>query len=321
MNRRFFIPFILLLMLAAVAAWLSVRFGGSATLSGTGTEYIFNEIRIPKTVTAFMAGAALAISGLVLQVLFRNPLAGPYVLGISSGASLMVAIVILGTGLTGLTPAKSVIAAAAVTGSLAVTILTLSLARKVRSGVVLLVTGLMIGQILSAIETGLEYFADPGSLKLFVMWGFGSLSNTTNSDLWVLVPVVAATLLTGVAILKPLNGLLLGEAYAANAGVHVKGARIACIIISSVLTGTITAYCGPIAFIGITVPIISRMVFNTSRQEIHYVSCILAGGTLLMLADAASHMIKPGAVLPVNMITTVIGAPLVLWLMFKRNAW
>jgi len=320
------LKFIGLIIVLVTGCFLSVFYGGSEHITLNGADdFIFREIRIPKTITALLAGCTLSVAGLILQVLFRNPLAGPYVLGISSGAALMVAISIL-TGqalhlfsdwFTG----KTFLVLSAVAGSFAVTLLILFISKKVSSNIVLLLIGLMFSQICGAIQTALEYFSDPNSLKSFVIWGMGSLANTTNSDLLVFAPFSIIGLLLLVFFIKPLNALLLGENYARNAGMDFRRSRFYLILISSMLTGVTTAFCGPIAFVGIAVPILSRMVFQTSRQEVHLVSCLMIGSIILLFSDALCNSVFKNVSLPINMITTFIGAPLVIYLMFRNKQW
>lgn len=306
---------------------LSVWQGGSENivLNNLQNDFIFWQIRLPKSLTAVFAGSALAVSGLVLQVLFRNPLAGPYVLGISSGASLMVAISMLAGGVFGVAvdslPGRSVTVVAAISGSLAVTFLILAVAQKVSSNVVLLIIGILFSQICGAIESALQYFADAGNVKTFVLWGMGSLGSTTPGDLQIFAPVVLLCLVCTVTLIKPLNALLLGQNYAQNAGVNFNRSRFRLILLSSVFTGVTTAFCGPLAFVGIAVPVLSRMLFNTSRQEVHLLACALIGSTLLLVADVLCHSLTSDFTLPINMITTFIGAPLVICLLFKTKTW
>ncbi|MBL7933655.1 MAG: iron ABC transporter permease [Bacteroidia bacterium] len=316
------------MLLFLLCTVLSLFYGGSETIRFSdlnSSNFIFSQIRFPKTITAIIAGATLAASGLVLQVMFRNPLAGPYVLGISSGASLSVALCLLaGSTLInapGYFLGKGVIVLAAITGSVLVTILILIVSKKVSSNVVLLLIGIMFSQICGAIQAALEYFSDPNNLKSFVIWGMGSLANTTSGDLKLFLPLSVLALLALTFFIKPLNAMLLGENYAQNVGVNYKGARFWLILISSVLTGLTTAFCGPLAFVGIAVPILSRMLFNTSRQQIHLISCLLIGSIVLLISDALCHSGFENVSLPINMVTTFIGAPLVIYLMFKNKSW
>lgn len=307
------------------AVCFSLWFGGSEQITFSTNDFIFWEIRLPKTITAIVSGCALAASGLVLQVMFRNPLAGPYVLGISSGASLSVAICLLAGNafltIPGYFLGRSILVLAAVAGSFGVTLLILMISKKVSSNVVLLLIGLMFSQICGAIQAALEYFSDPNDLKSFVIWGMGSLANTTLQDLQLFVPLAVLSLVSLAFFIKPLNALLLGQFYAQNVGVDFKKARFYLILVSSILTGLTTAFCGPLAFVGIAVPILSRMVFTTSRQQVHLIASLLIGSCVLLFSDALCHSVFPNVSLPINMVTTFIGAPLVIYLMFKNKSW
>ena len=328
MLRQRPIVFLLLFLVFLFAVYASLIFGGSGTITWqdmNATNFIFWQIRLPKTITAILAGSSLSLAGLVLQILFRNPLAGPYALGISSGASLMVALCIL-AGQSFLLPvsflfSKSVLVIAAMSGAFFVTLLILFISKRVSSNVVLLLIGLMIAQICGALLSALEYFADPNNLKNFVLWGMGSLSNTTLYDLSLFLPLTLFGLMLLLFFIKPLNALLLGENYAQNLGIHPKKNRFFLILISSLLTGLTTAFCGPIAFVGVAVPILSRMIFDTSKQQVHLLACLLLGSSLLLIADALCSSMVDSVSLPINMVTTLIGAPLVIYLMFKNQQW
>lgn len=311
-----------------MGVFISLFFGGSENILSNelnSYNFIFWQIRFPKTITAIIAGSSLSVAGLVLQIIFRNPLAGPYVLGISSGASLMVAIITLAGSsfhiFSNFFVGKSVVLVSAISGSVFITLLILFISKKVKSNVILLLIGLMISQICGAIQTALEYFSDPNNLKAFVIWGMGSLANTTTYDLMLFIPVSLITLLSLILFVKPLNAMLLGEQYAQNVGIDFNSSRFYLILITSILTGLCTAFCGPIAFIGIAVPILSRMVFKSSRQEVHVTSSILIGSIILLFADALCNSAFKTMALPINMITTFIGAPLVIYLMFKNKHW
>ncbi len=320
--------FIILILLFLVGVLLSLAIGGSQSvnLSNAQTNYfIFWQIRFPKTITAILAGSTLSIAGLILQLIFRNPLAGPYVLGISSGASLFVAITFLAGNSINLFSnyffGKSIVVVSSVIGSLLVTFLILALSKKISSNVILLLIGLMLSQICGALQSFLEYFADPNSLKSFVIWGMGSLGGTTNLDLLIFLPVSVICLLTVFFFIKPLTAFLLGQNYATNSGINYSKNRFYLILVSSVLTGVTTAFCGPIAFVGIAVPILSRMIFNTSNQKKHLLSCMLIGSIILLFSDVVCHNLSKTAALPINMITTFVGAPLVIYLLFKNKQW
>lgn len=321
------IKFFIILALFSVGVCSSLIYGGSENLklSDVSSDFIFYQIRLPKTITAIFAGSCLAVSGLILQVVFRNPLAGPYVLGISSGASLMVAITILVSGsfnfLSTFFFGKGLIIVSSMLGSFLVTILILFISNRIRSNIILLLIGLMFSQICGAIETVLEYFSDPNSLKSFVVWGMGTLSNTVLSDLPGFVIISITCLSSLLFFIKPLNAFLLGEQYAQNLGIQIKKSRFGLIFISSALTGVITAYCGPIAFIGIAVPILARMIFKTAKQHVQYLACMIIGASLLLFSDGLCHSLSNQFVLPINLLTTCIGAPLVIYLMFKNKQW
>lgn len=328
MEKNSNIKFLVLIGLLVISCVLSLLYGGSESIdlsAISSNNFIFWQIRFPKTITAIIAGCTLATAGLILQIIFRNPLAGPYVLGISSGASLMVAISIL-TGnalhlMSDFFIGKTFIVLSAVSGSFLITLLILGISKKVNSNVVLLLIGLMLSQICGAIQTALEYFSDANSLKSFVIWGMGSLANTTNFDLLIYLPIALIFLVAIIFFVKPLNALLLGENYSQNVGINFKSSRFYLILISSVLTGLTTAFCGPIAFIGTAVPILSRMIFKNSKQHLHLASCLLLGSIILLFSDAFANSAIKNISLPINMITTLIGAPLVIYLMFKNKSW
>jgi iron complex transport system permease protein len=320
--------FIILFFLFIAGTLISLIIGGSQTLNLLDTEtnnFIIWEIRFPKTITAILAGSALSISGLILQLIFRNPLAGPYVLGISSGASLFVAIAFLTGSFVNLFSnyffGKSLIVVSSIIGSLVVTFLILALSKKITSNVILLLIGLMLAQICSAIQSFLEYFAEPNSLKSFVIWGMGSLGGTTTKDLLIYLPLSISCVAIIFFFIKPLTAFLLGENYATNSGINYTKNRFYLILLSSVLTGTTTAFCGPIAFVGIAVPILSRIVFITSNQKTHLLSCILIGSIILLFSDIICYNIVKATALPINMITTFVGAPLLIYLLFKNKQW
>jgi iron complex transport system permease protein len=328
LQRSNLIKLLALLFLFVIGCALSLLYGGSERLNLTSmpsSDFIFWQIRCPKTITAIIAGSTLSISGLILQILFRNPLAGPYVLGISSGASLTVALCMLAGTVFHWTSSffvgKSLVVASAIVGSFAVTLLILLISKKVNNNVVLLLIGMMLSQICGALQMALEYFTDPNSLKSFVIWGMGSLANTTNRDLIIFVSGSLITLSSLLFFVKPLNALLLGQNYAQGVGVSFNKNRYYLILISSALTGITTAFCGPIAFVGIAVPVISRLLFSSSKQQLHVVSCLLIGSILLLFSDVLCNSAIKGVTLPVNMITTFVGAPLVIYLMFKNKHW
>lgn len=315
---------VLLLAALAVLFYLNLFFG-STTLSweevSSGTAHtIFFDIRLPKSITAILAGGGLAVAGLLMQTLFRNPLAGPYVLGVSSGAGLAVAIaMMLFGGVTDYLAGKSLISVAAVSGALLVMFFVLYISRRSKSNITVLLVGVMFSQILGAAQGIIEYISNPASLKSFIVWGMGSVSNTAMSDVKILMIVVLLLLFLTLFLSKSLNALLLNEAYAQNLGINVNRLRIFIIVIAACLTGIITAFCGPIAFVGLSVPIASRLIFKTSHQLHQIIYAFLLGAFTLLLCDCICQWLSSNYLLPINTITTLIGSPVVIYLLFKSR--
>src|SRR5574343_1240728 len=249
MARSFVLNIFILCAIALVLVWFNLFFGNTfisfSDLTSGASQTIFFDIRIPKTLTAILAGGGLAVAGLLMQTLFRNPLAGPYVLGVSSGAGLFVAVaMILFGGITNYVAGKSFISLAAVLGSFLVMLFVVLVSKKSRSNTTVLLVGIMFAQILSAIQGIIEYIANPVSLKSFVVWGMGTVSNTTISDVIILGPVIGSAYFLTLFLSKSLNAFLLGESYALNLGINVEKLRILIIVVTAVLTGVITAFCG-----------------------------------------------------------------------------
>ncbi|MCQ2348021.1 MAG: iron ABC transporter permease [Paludibacteraceae bacterium] len=275
-------------------------------------EQIVWQLRLPKLLTAILAGAALSVSGMLMQTLFRNPLAGPYILGVSSGASLGVAVITLLGVQWRLTVdnAQCTIAGAAIIGSLAVLLLMLGVARKVRDNVSLLIVGMMFGAIAGALVNVLQNMANPDSLKLFIVWTLGSLSNVGWSQLAVLSAIVVFGMIIALLLMKPLNGLLLGENYAQGIGVPVQRTRIAIVVATGLLAGGVTAFCGPIAFVGVAVPHIARGLMHTGNHREILPCSALVGANLLLLCDIlCSVSTYP---LPISTMSALFGAPIII---------
>ncbi len=283
-------------------------------------QQIVHAIRFPKALTAILAGAALSVSGLMMQTLFRNPLAGPYTLGISSGASLGVALLtMIGGVLSTFNFQLSTIGLpfAAVIGATLVLLLVLAVSKRVTSNVSLLIVGLMFGSIAGALVSLLQNFANPDALKLFIVWTLGSLSSVGWSDMQMLVPVLLVGTLFTLLALKPLNGLLLGEDYARGLGIHVERTRLYIVLATGLLAGGVTAFCGPIAFIGVSVPHIARGIFGTSNHRITLPASALIGACLLLVCDLlCSLFIYP---LPVSTVSALFGAPVIIWIILKNR--
>lgn len=297
-------------------------------LLGQSDNQIWNNIivnfRIPKALTAIFAGSALAISGLQMQTLFRNPLAGPFILGISSGAGLGVALVIfLGVWLgsfidLSLMDRSWILVIAAAMGSFLVLSVVLIASHRVRSGVSLLIIGLMFGSAVSALVSILQFFSQAENIQAYVIWSFGSLGSLSWQELWVFMPIIIISLVISIVLSKPLNLLLIGETYAESMGLNLKKTRLLIIINTSILAGSVTAFCGPIAFIGLAVPHIARMLFNTGNHLLLTPLVMLIGGALLLLFDIIAQLPGLDATLPINAVTSLFGAPFVIWLIFKK---
>lgn len=287
-------------------------------------ETIIFKFRIPKALTALVVGIALSISGLQMQTLFRNPMAGPYVLGISSGASLGVAFVILGFSAQ-MSPGSIhgfgnwALVVASWLGAGAVMILIMFISIRVRDIMTVLILGIMLSSGLTAIVSIMQYFSNETMLKAYVIWTMGSLGNLTSQQLQVLIISVAAGMILCISSVKMLNALLLGENYANSIGVNVRIARILIFSGTSILAGSVTAFCGPIGFIGIAVPHIARIIFRTSDHKILIPSTIMIGGSVMLLSDIISQLPGSDNVLPVNSITSLVGIPVVIWVIFRNR--
>lgn len=274
------------------------------------TARIVMDIRLTKAIVAMLAGAALTVSGLQMQTLFRNPLAGPYVLGISSGASLGVALVVLaGVG------SSLGMAGAAWLGAALVLLVIAAVGRRIRDIMVILILGMMFSSGVGAVVQILQYLSKDESLKAFVIWTMGSLGDVTATQLWVMVPSVAAGLLLAVLAIKPLNLLLFGEEYAVTMGLDIRRARGMLFLSTTLLAGTVTAFCGPIGFIGLAMPHVTRMLFANSDHRILVPGTVLCGACVLLLCDMVSKLFT----LPVNAITALLGIPIVVWVVLRNK--
>ncbi len=326
--------FIVLLICLFALFFLDLIFGSVSiplktalsALFGNGTEsdvQIIQNIRLPKAITAVLSGMALSVCGILMQTLFRNPLAGPYVLGVNSGANLGVALVMLSSSFIGMELNSFLsdlsIVTAAVIGALTVLLLVMAVAKKIKNNTGLLLAGIMLGQMVAAVQSLLEYFSDAESLKSFVLWNMASISNTTLSDLILLAPLVIILCVLSLLLMKRLDVLLLGEDYANSLGLNVKQLRLVIIITTGVLSGVVTAFCGPIAFIGIAIPHLSRLFLKTSLHKYIIPASIILGPCVMLLCDIICQLPANGVLLPLNVITSVIGAPVVLYLLLKNN--
>lgn len=279
--------------------------------------------RLPKAITAMLAGSGLAISGLLMQTLFRNPLAGPYVLGISSGASLGVATYILGGTILGFTIAGTfgrwgLILAASV-GSFAVLLMVLAAAKRVRDTMTLLIIGLMVGSLTAAVVSVLAYFSKAEELQQYIFWSYGSLGDLSWPEVYILVGCSLVGTIMAVFSIKSLNALLLGDAYAKTVGIRYSRSRLLIILATSLLAGSITAFAGPIAFIGLAVPHLIRQIIPTSNHRILLPAVMLGGAILMLLCDTVAQVPFSEYKLPINAITALVGAPVVIWLLLRKK--
>jgi len=287
---------------------------------------IITEFRIPKAITAILAGSALSVSGLLMQTFFRNPLADPFVLGISSGASFGVALVVLTAGsiginlffLNGLLNKIGITIAAGI-GAAVILLLITFVSKKVSSNITLLIFGLMLGYIIGALESILKYFSSPENLQGYVIWGMGNFGNVIWNDLFLLIPIILFGLVIAFLLSKPLNLLLLGENYAISMGVNIKVIRLLIVVAVGILGGVITAFCGPIAFIGIAVPHITRKTLGEFDHKILIPAVCIVGSILALLCDIISQLIWHEQTIPINVVTSLVGAPVVIWIIIQQR--
>ena len=283
------------------------------------TARIIIDIRLMKAIVAILAGAALSVSGLQMQTLFRNPLAGPYVLGVSSGASLGVALFILGGPLLGFTASPLLTtlgtAGAAWLGAAAILALVASVSRRIKDIMVILILGMMIGSAVSAIVQIMQYLSNEEALKSFIVWTMGSLGDVTSSQLLLVAPAIIAGLIIAVSVIKPMNMLLLGESYARTMGLNIQRTRTLILLSTTLLAGTVTAFCGPIGFIGLAIPHVARILFRNADHRILLPAAALSGAIALLVCDIFSKLLT----LPVNTITALLGIPIVIWVVIKNK--
>ncbi|GAA0891272.1 iron ABC transporter permease [Fulvivirga kasyanovii] len=339
MNRSYTIKLALLLPLTILVLFIvnislgsvSIPFDeilnvltGSAASKNSWTNIVLN-FRLPKAITAIAVGAALSISGLLMQTLFRNPLAGPFVLGISSGASLGVALLLLaGISITGSLVASGLtswlVVSAASLGSALVLLLVVVVSLKVRDSMTLLIIGLMFGSLTGAIVSILQFFSSGEEIQVYLFWTFGSLGGLNWDEITVLWLIAGLGIAIAFIMVKPLNALLLSENYARSMGINIKSSRFWIIISTSLLAGSITAFCGPIAFIGIAIPHLTRLLFNTSNHKILIPAVAMSGIIVMLVCDIISQLPGSEHVLPINAITSLLGAPVVIWVILRRGS-
>ena len=283
-------------------------------------EIILWNFRLPKAITAILVGMGLSISGLLMQTLFRNPLAGPYVLGLSSGSSLGVAFMIMGAGFlpTFLLSDYGIVIASSI-GSFLVLMAVLVVSQKLRDTMAILIVGLMFGSFTSAIVSVLSYFSTAQELQKFTFWSMGSLANLSWNSVLILFICCSFGIFLSVLSIKPLNALLLGENYAKSLGLNFKRTRFIIIFATSILAGSITAFAGPIAFVGLAVPHLAKLLFQTSNHFILFWSTLLIGAILMLVCDSIAQLPGSDYTLPINAITSMVGAPVVVWLLVRKR--
>jgi len=335
-NKTYRIHFLILLIVLLLCFLVNICLGSISiplgnvieglfgTLENETWQIIIKDFRLPKAITAILVGSGLGISGLLMQTLFRNPLAGPFVLGISSGASLGVAIIILGSGLFGgvfatyLISKWSIVIAASL-GSFLVLLAVLAVSSKVRDTMAILIIGLMFGSITAAVVSVLSYFSTAEQLQQYIFWGFGSLSNLSWNELSLFFGLYILGLFLAVFSIKNLNSLLLGDNYAKSLGLSLKRSRLVIILATSLIAGTITAFAGPIAFIGLAIPHLTRQIFRTSNHRILLPAVLLFGAIVMLVCDSIAQLPSSDYVLPINAITALVGAPVVIWLLVRQR--
>lgn len=291
-------------------------------------QYIIHNFRLPKAITALLAGASLSAVGLQMQTLFRNPLAGPYVLGVSSGASLGVALFTLAMPLLGISVSEVWwgnigVAGAAWIGAAVILLVILAVTARIKDIMAVLILGMMFGSAATAVVEILQYMSPEGAVKGFVVWTLGSLGGVTSGQMAIMVPVLLAGLIISIFLIKPLNMLMLGENYARTMGLNIGFARRMVILATIMLAGTVTAYCGPISFIGLAVPHIVRMMFSEADHRVLMPASIISGAGIMLLCDIVSQLPASGLTLPISTITALIGIPVVVVVIirYRKTAW
>lgn len=323
---------IFLTMLFIIAFMADIALGSASlslsdiwnTLAGNSNDMIYREIilnhRIPKALTAILAGAALSVAGVMMQTLFHNPLAGPDVLGVTSGASLGVALLTLGASALpfGFVAGWGQVAAA-VAGSIGVLLLVIIVSIRIPQTISLLIIGMMFGNFAGAIVSILQSVSNPDMLKLFITWTFGSLSSVSWQQMWIMAPVILIGISLAFILQKQLNVLLLGKNYAIGLGISVMRLRLLVIFATALLAGTSTAFTGPIAFIGITMPHIARGIMGTSNHRVILPTSILCGASTMLICDIISQLPSAQGTLPINAVTALFGAPVIVWIIIKNK--
>jgi iron complex transport system permease protein len=294
------------------------------TLENETWQTIITRIRIPKSLTAIIVGSGLSVTGLLMQTLFRNPMAGPSVLGVSSGASLGVAFLFMGSSVFGLSHWEDIgfkmgIVISAIIGAMSVLLLIMLLSLKLKNTLSVLIIGLMLSALTSSVVSVLSFFSSSQQLQMYFFWGFGNLGTLEYSEILSMALVVGIGILLVLPLLKPLNSFLLGENIAKSLGVNSSIVKNSLLVITGIIVGVITAYVGPIAFIGLAVPHIARLIFKSSDHKVLLPSVILLGSFVMLLCDTISQLPFSEKVIPINAVTSLIGAPIVIILILKQK--
>lgn len=302
-----------------IAEVLGALFGSSA--DNALASSIVTGFRLPKAIAAVLAGGALSVSGLLMQTVFRNPLAGPYVLGISSGASLGVAVVVLGASALGLGywAGQLGVVLAALMGAMLVLLLIMAVSVRVRDIMTILILGMMFGSAASAITSILQFFSDESALKSYVLWTMGSVSGVSGPRLLLFAGIVVLGLLLAQLLARPLDVLNLGESYAKTLGYNIMGVRFMVFLSTSLLAGSAAAFCGPIGFIGLAVPHIVKLLLRTSRHALLLPATLLAGADVLLLCDLLAQLPGSDLVFPINSVAALMGIPIVIYVVFNNK--
>lgn len=295
------------------------------SLQDTYIKDIILDFRLPKAIVALLAGIGLSVCGLQMQTLFRNPLADPYILGISAASGLGVALFVMGGSLIGIDMGHPFfqifgIAGAAMAGALALTMLIISLSKRLKDNLSLLIFGIMAGSVASAIISLLQYFTSATSLKMYVLWTMGSFAGLGDLQLAILAIMVVSGLVLSIYNIKDLNALLLGEQHAAAMGLNVKAIKIRILVATTLLAGSVTAFCGPIGFIGIAVPHISRFIFRNANHKVLLPATAFTGAIVMLLADIMSQLPGSGTVIPINTVAALIGIPVILYIIVQNRS-
>ena len=297
---------------------------GSADVASEPWANIVRVFRLPKAVMALLAGAALSSVGLQMQTLFRNPLAGPYVLGVSAGASLGVSIMVLGLPLLGISMSDPMVqnigvAGAAWIGSALIMAVVMAVTARIKNIMTVLILGMMFGSAASALVEIMQYLSPESALKSYVVWTMGSLGGVTNAQLQIVVPIVLVGLVMSVMLIKPLNILLLGENYARTMGLNIRRTRLMVTLTTVLLAGTVTAFCGPIGFVGLAVPHVARMLFREADHRVLVPATMLCGTTIMLLCDIATSLFSNNLTLPINTVSALVGIPIVVTVIFRNR--